>query len=828
MGGHWREAIISIGIVIALTNDVHGLVTLCRTTRNLQSSRLRTCIRMAGDSIAPSRVAVISGAADEMTLASGLSSVYGSETAILDMKTLLKGKRGRKTEKSMATTAKQAIDAAHLEGKSWVLTGFPATAAEAEALESAGVSVDRIVVVQSSASEENGREYGKHGEKVVEVPYNSDPASIATSIKEALGVRSIDSPKPKAKKLKPVESKMIDMADTVADGDETVMSKPTKVVKSEPNAKVIRAAKQVVRKLSTQLSEEVANSTSEDATTTSKVEEVNEPVVPWYAAVAKPTGGKKKLSQKKSAVVAAAASATIRDARPSQVVQRLSSAAPEMEIDKRPKNIAMRFGDLVLKPPMSDCLKRAGILEPTPIQAASMVRIASGESVILHAVTGSGKTLAFLLPLLKRVAENPKVPRQIFIASPTRELAVQIAREAVLLQGGNTDSVAVLIEPEAVYQLAQITAPVVVGTSKVLAPLVKKVKPWLRKDVHGNASAIVCDEVDRLVDTLSKYSTAREVQQRERHPRPIMALLEMMKKNNPNLQVIACSATVGRPLRRELSKALEGGNITEEEEQQPFDSKSQQKNELFTSKSPNIEPFTSKDLAVIRDVSTEDAPDLAHNRAVGIPPQIEHLYRPLFKEDYDEKLKALCEVMQTVQAAKPIVFIPPQESVNLAVLRLKANGFTKACALHEAFGFGSNSDGDAESGDGFSHISQALEVHDELTQQYLNTPDPNLNTEEPTHQTSTIPNANPNIPVLVASADSARGLDFRGLDTVFLVGRARSPDEYVHLAGRTGRQGKEGTVVSIVTYKEVKTMMSWCTQLKVDFKEMRPGGQSYQ
>jgi hypothetical protein len=41
--------------------------------------------------------------------------------------------------------------------------------------------------------------------------------------------------------------------------------------------------------------------------------------------------------------------------------------------------------------------------------------------------------------------------------------------------------------------------------------------------------------------------------------------------------------------------------------------------------------------------------------------------------------------------------------------------------------------------------------------------------------------------LLVTSAESARGLDLAGVDCVIVFGRVDGPDEYQHVAGRTGR-----------------------------------------
>ncbi|KAL7423892.1 pre-mRNA processing RNA-helicase [Cryptotrichosporon argae] len=71
---------------------------------------------------------------------------------------------------------------------------------------------------------------------------------------------------------------------------------------------------------------------------------------------------------------------------------------------------------------------------PTSIQAQAIPAIMSGRDVIGIAKTGSGKTLAFLLPMFRHVKDQRPVSGLdgpiALILSPTRELAMQIHREA--------------------------------------------------------------------------------------------------------------------------------------------------------------------------------------------------------------------------------------------------------------------------------------------------------------------------------------------------------------------------------------------------------------
>lgn len=79
-------------------------------------------------------------------------------------------------------------------------------------------------------------------------------------------------------------------------------------------------------------------------------------------------------------------------------------------------------------------LVELGFTEPTPIQEQAIPLILEGSDIRASAQTGTGKTAAFLLPSLQKLTVPSKVksigPR-ILILVPTRELAIQVANEAV-------------------------------------------------------------------------------------------------------------------------------------------------------------------------------------------------------------------------------------------------------------------------------------------------------------------------------------------------------------------------------------------------------------
>lgn len=92
----------------------------------------------------------------------------------------------------------------------------------------------------------------------------------------------------------------------------------------------------------------------------------------------------------------------------------------------------MPFSFLSSVPEVLKSLNEAGYSKPTPIQEAAIPKILEGHDLLASAQTGSGKTAAFLLPALHKVkaAGSGKGPK-ILILVPTRELAMQVASQAV-------------------------------------------------------------------------------------------------------------------------------------------------------------------------------------------------------------------------------------------------------------------------------------------------------------------------------------------------------------------------------------------------------------
>ncbi|MEO8525822.1 MAG: DEAD/DEAH box helicase, partial [Caldimonas sp.] len=101
----------------------------------------------------------------------------------------------------------------------------------------------------------------------------------------------------------------------------------------------------------------------------------------------------------------------------------------------------MTFESLGLPEALTRALKDAGYDAPTTVQSAAIPPAMAGTDLMVAAATGSGKTASFILPALHRVLQargdvtkrrdkGTSYGPRILVLTPTRELAIQIAKAA--------------------------------------------------------------------------------------------------------------------------------------------------------------------------------------------------------------------------------------------------------------------------------------------------------------------------------------------------------------------------------------------------------------
>jgi len=251
------------------------------------------------------------------------------------------------------------------------------------------------------------------------------------------------------------------------------------------------------------------------------------------------------------------------------------------------------------------------------------------------------------------------------------------------------------------------------------------------------------------------------------------------------VQVIAASATVGRPLRRELSRVL---GLTPQECPETI----RADNALST---PDLPQDNNKNT------------NKHIGRAVTIPSTVKNYVLPVNGTTSGSLLVASANIAKLLSS---------NTVANTKILLV----LTKRCGLsvHETVGalkhFGVKPtprallDALLTSGEGRAAINSndpdgLIEVHRKVSGAYgvgVATNNKNMSY------------------LLVAGEESIRGLHLEGLDTVIVIGRADNPDEYSHVAGRTGRMGQKGRVINVVFSDQNSLFFtSWEKMLMIKF-----------
>jgi len=162
------------------------------------------------------------------------------------------------------------------------------------------------------------------------------------------------------------------------------------------------------------------------------------------------------------------------------------------------------FKSLNLPAELLQSLDEAGFSHCTPIQEASLPFALKGLDVAGQAQTGTGKTAAFLVAVMSRLINQPapesrkqNQPRALILA-PTRELAIQIHKDAVSL-AKHTNIVLALAYGGTGYESQR---KAIEDGCDILIGTPGRVIDYFNKRVFDlrMAQAVVLDEADRMFD----------------------------------------------------------------------------------------------------------------------------------------------------------------------------------------------------------------------------------------------------------------------------------------------------------------------------------------
>jgi ATP-dependent RNA helicase RhlB len=186
------------------------------------------------------------------------------------------------------------------------------------------------------------------------------------------------------------------------------------------------------------------------------------------------------------------------------------------------------FASLGLLDEVMAGIKQAGFVDCTPIQAQTLPIALAGRDVAGQAQTGTGKTAAFLLALYQQLLTHPAPPGRArssvraLIVAPTRELAVQIHHDALVL-GAHTGLKHSVVFGGIDYEKQREE---VAGGCDVLVGTPGRLIDYFKQHVFDlkHAQVLVLDEADRMFD-LGFIADIRYILRRLPHPERRQSML---------------------------------------------------------------------------------------------------------------------------------------------------------------------------------------------------------------------------------------------------------------------------------------------------------------
>ncbi len=348
-----------------------------------------------------------------------------------------------------------------------------------------------------------------------------------------------------------------------------------------------------------------------------------------------------------------------------------------------------KFKDLGLSQEVVSSLIDLGYEKPTEIQEIAIPQILNSKSDLkAFAQTGTGKTAAFSLPIIEQIDSNNK-NTQAIILSPTRELAIQIAKNIAEFSVNlkNLNALAVYGGANIEDQIRGLKrgAQIVVGTPGRTVDLIKRGRLILK-----NIQWVVLDEADEMLNM---------------------------------------------GFKEELDKVLEATPMTKQ-------------TLLFSA------TFPKEVESIARNYMNKPVEISAGKKNVGAD-SVSHEYYLVSDRNRYPSLKRIADINPNIYS---IVFCRTRRETKDIADKLIADGYN-ADALH---------------GD----LSQAQR---DMVMQKFRTK---------------------HLQILVATDVAARGLDVTDLTHVINYKLPDQTENYTHRSGRTGRAGKKGISIALITNKE--------------------------
>lgn len=454
-----------------------------------------------------------------------------------------------------------------------------------------------------------------------------------------------------------------------------------------------------------------------------------------------------------------------------------ASRSKQKAVETQPE-CAQSFRDAYagqIQPWLLNRLEQMGFTHPTPVQKsalpATLPRLNGeiGRDVVIHAQTGSGKTLAYLLPIIATVQPARSVT-QAMIVVPTQELGMQVYK-----------------------LLRRLTSAYTVS------------RDWNEEVDNANGEVI------------EEESTTSENAESERRAFPVLPMLNQadLRRQKLQLREAAPRVIVGNPhriaqlvrskrLRLDLLKVL----VVDE-----FDA-------------CLLDAATTSALQTILSVRGREGPRQTILASATVP-QHRHFLRQCVRQRWTRPDIVHVWVEQYTNER-----VPESLSHTYAV----CEGRKKLAALR-ALLLRFNSEFNANNNSNFNLRAIVFVMASRNVQQLVNALNVALRQDFPNQEDQPVVgiwnessvfhrktafNAfrDGSAKVLIGTDVAARGLDVPDISYVFHLDLPTDSDAYLHRAGRTGRQGRPGTSVVLLTPGEQFVISRISNSLGISFERI--------
>lgn len=468
------------------------------------------------------------------------------------------------------------------------------------------------------------------------------------------------------------------------------------------------------------------------------------------------------------------------------------------------------FADLGVPKQIVDLLRNAGIEKPSVAQLAALPELidlrkiededdkawsVSMPSIAMQSHTGSGKTLAYLIPIfcdiLREEEAMEKMDRdqkrhvndvRAMIVAPSQELAMQIVRtiETVLGPYGRDITQQLIGGANARRQeegLRKKRPFIVVGTPGRIAEMSRM---GVLK-THG-VSTLVIDEADDLLASNFRRDMARineHCGKSAKGGRRTIICSATLKQETldayayvaPDLKLVLADYEMNKPAKDDgglTNGSSEGGKEKETKEIVNADGEEDEEEDIVEK--------ARREAQMKKQVMINAEEQQVMNRgAVALPPHLQHLF---IEAERNRKVDALRRAVHAMDVQRCLIFVNFGRRSKDVEGKLSARGMPVA-SLH----------GDMD------------KIQRERVLKKFKSGE---------------------IRALLVSDLAARGLDIPNCDCVFNLELPTDEVHYVHRAGRTGRMGAPGVVVSISEQKENFVLDKFAQKLGIEIVKASP------